>query len=82
MIAPNERYITDAEGKRVGVILDIATFERMVELLEDAEDEAWAADYARRKAAGQLTPDELETIPLDQAIAELEAQWAAEETTE
>jgi hypothetical protein len=82
MIALNERYITDADGKRVGVILDIATFEQIVEALEDAEDEAWAADYERRKAASQLTPDELETVPLDQAIAEIEAEWAAEERTE
>ncbi len=82
MIELNERYIIDTEGKRVGVILDIATFERMVELLEDAEDEAWAVDYARRKAAGQLTPDELETVPLDQAIAEIEAEWAAEKRAE
>ncbi len=82
MIELNERYIIDTAGKRVGVILDMATFERIIELLEDAEDEAWAADYERRKAAGQLTPDELETVPLDQAIAEIEAQWAAEKQTE
>jgi hypothetical protein len=79
MITLNERYITDAAGNRIAVVLDLETFEHLIELLEDAEDEAWAADYERRKVAGLLAPDELETVPLDQAIVEIESQWKAEE---
>lgn len=35
---PRERYIVDADGKRVAVILDIEDYERMVEAMEDLED--------------------------------------------
>ena len=34
----NERYLTDAEGKRVAVVLDMVTWERILEDLEDLED--------------------------------------------
>ncbi|MBA3943462.1 MAG: hypothetical protein H0X37_02740 [Herpetosiphonaceae bacterium] len=73
------QYITDAQGKALGVFLDIDTYQEMVEALEDAADRNFALDYSARKAAGQLTPDELDVIPLDQAIAESEAVWAERE---
>ncbi len=38
MIDLNERYITDADGERTAVILEIATFERLLDELEDLED--------------------------------------------
>ncbi len=79
MFTLNERYITDAGGKRIGVILDLETFERLLAAVEDAEDIAWAQDYSARKVAGQLTPDETATVPFEQVAAELAAKWAAEE---
>ena len=41
----------------------------------DAEDEEaarWAQNYERRKAAGELTEDERDAIPFDQAMRELD----------
>lgn len=64
-VAANTDLITDADVARA--------VERFQELLEDAEDEAWAREYARRAAAGELTEDELATIPWEQVRAELAA---------
>jgi len=71
----HERYLTDADGNQIAVVLDLDIYRQMIDRLEDFEDAEWARDYELRKAAGQLTPDELETMPLDQAIAEIEAEW-------
>jgi len=71
-------FITDAAGETVAVVLDIATYRALVEAAEDAEDTAWARDYTARKAAGTLTEDERETVPLEDVAAELRARWARE----
>ena len=73
------QYLVDSVGNRIAVVLDLATYERLIERLEDYEDAEWAREYEARKAAGLLTPDERDTIPLDQAIAEIEAEWATVE---
>ena len=73
------QYLVDGVGNRIAVVLDIATYDRLIERLEDYEDAEWAREYEARKAAGLLTPDERDTIPLDQAIAEIEAEWSAME---
>ncbi len=73
------QYLTDAEGNRTAVVLDLETYREMLEALEDAADRDFALDYEAREAAGLLTPDELDVMPLDQAIAEIEAVWAARE---
>ena len=65
----NERYLIDAEGKRVAVVLDIATWERILEELEDLED---IRDGEAALAA--LAAGEEEAIPFDQAMAEIDAQ--------
>ena len=79
MATLNERYLVDADGNRVGVVLDIETYQQMLERLEDLEDAEWAREYEARKAAGLRTTEERELIPLDQAIAEIEAEWATVE---
>ena len=56
-------FIVDAEGQRTAVILDLATYEQMLEDLEDLED-IRAADAAKR--------DDPEGLPLDEALAEIE----------
>lgn len=71
-------FVTDNQGNTVAVVLDIVTYRALVEAAEDAEDTAWARDYTARKAAGTLTEDERETVPLDDVAAELRAKWAAE----
>ena len=70
------QFVTDSTGTQVAVVLDIATYERLLEAADLADDEAWAADYAARKAAGQLGADEQETIPFEQALAIIDAARA------
>ncbi len=60
------RYIVDENGKRVGIILDIKEYERMVEKLEDVED-ARAADEVRAAVAR----GEDEFIPYEQTMREI-----------
>ena len=38
MVTMQEQYLTDREGKRVGVVLDLEQFQRIVEELEELED--------------------------------------------
>lgn len=67
MIALNERFLVDADGTRVGVLLDMQTYEQLLEALEEFED---ILAYDAAKASGE-TP-----IPLEQAIAEIEQERA------
>ncbi|MGH3087905.1 MAG: hypothetical protein ACRDSJ_11385 [Rubrobacteraceae bacterium] len=64
----NIQYVTDADGKRVGVILDIEEFERIMDELEDAR----AAEEARR----EIESGEDELIPWERAKKEIEEEWA------
>ena len=40
----NGRFVVDENGKRVGVLLDIKEYERMIEELEELEDACAAAE--------------------------------------
>ncbi|MGF1567017.1 MAG: hypothetical protein ACFCVD_02890 [Nodosilinea sp.] len=60
-----ERYLVDGQGNRIGVVLDIATYQQLLAKLEELE-ELYAFDMAA--ASGD------EAIPLEQAIAEIEQQ--------
>ena len=62
----NGRYVVDKNGKRVGVLLDIKEYERMVEELEELED-----ILAYREAKAALESGEDEAIPLEQAMREI-----------
>ena len=59
----NERYIVDADGNRVGVVLDLADYARLLEELEELE-------ALRAFDAAKASRDE--AIPFEQAIAEIE----------
>ncbi|MCC7360193.1 MAG: hypothetical protein IT317_11985 [Anaerolineales bacterium] len=59
----NPQYITDAGGNRVGVILAMDVYRKVVEALEDLVDQA---DFDEAMAA------KAETMPFEQAIAEIE----------
>jgi PHD/YefM family antitoxin component YafN of YafNO toxin-antitoxin module len=63
MLQPKERYIVDENGQRVGVVLDIEDYRRLLEELEELEA-IRASDVA--KASGD------EVVPLDQALAEID----------
>ena len=62
----NGRYVVDENGKRVGVLLDIKEYERMVEEIEELED-----ILAYREAKAALESGEDEAIPLEQAMQEI-----------
>ncbi len=68
----NPQYLVDADGNRIAVVLDMDTYRRMVDELEEV-DAVRAYDAAVADQAGA------EMLPLDQAVAELEAEWAASE---
>ena len=63
MAARKERYVVDEEGHRIGVILDMAEYCKMVEELEELES---IRAYDAAKAA------ENEAIPFEQAVDEIE----------
>lgn len=63
----NGHYVVDENGKRVGVLLDIKEYERMIEELEELEDARAAAEV---RAAIERGEEEL--IPFDQAMQEIE----------
>ncbi len=62
------QYITDSAGNRVAVILDIETYQQMLEALDDAD-----AIRSYDAAVAAQVNDEL--VPLDQAVAEIEGVW-------
>lgn len=56
-----EQFITDATGKRVGVLLDLATYDR----LRDAEEELGdirAYDSARPKIHAEIKAGKFDTL--------------------
>ena len=65
MTVLQEQYLTDREGKRVGVVLDLDQFHRILEELEELED---IRAYDAAKASGE------EAIPFDQAVMEIQQQ--------
>jgi len=63
MIALKERFVVDEKGDRVGVLLDIEEYRRLLEELEELES-LRAFDAAKASAD--------EAIPFEQAVSEIE----------
>lgn len=63
MLPLNEQYIVNGRGERVGVLLDIATYRRLLDALEELDA---IRAYDEAKAAGD------EAVPFEQAVAEIE----------
>lgn len=59
----NERYVVNEKGERVGVLLDISEYQRILEELEELES-------IRAYDAAKASKDE--AIPFEQAINEIE----------
>jgi len=59
------QFVTDADGKRLSVILPIAEYEALVERLEDLEDLEDA-----REVLSQVERGEEDTIPWEAVKAE------------
>ena len=58
-----ENYVVDEKGNRIGVVLDIADYRRLLEELEELES---IRAYDVAKASGD------EAIPFEQAVSEIE----------
>ena len=58
-----ERFIVDENGKRIGVLLDIEDYHKLLEELEELDT---LRAYDAAKASGD------EVLPLEQALAEIE----------
>ena len=63
------RYVTDENGERIGVILDVREYERLMEGLEDLADLRAADEGLHAIARG-----EEELLPLDEAVQEMEEE--------
>jgi len=57
-----KQFVTDENGVRVAVVLDIKEYE---ELLDDLEDLQTVREYEEAKASGEVP------IPLEQALDEI-----------
>jgi hypothetical protein len=62
-----ERYIVDEQGNRIGVLLDIGVYQQLLDKLEELES---------LHAFDRANASEDEAIPLEEAIADIEAQRA------
>jgi len=60
------RYLTNEKGERIGVLLDIKEYERLIEELEELAD---VRSYDEAKA--QIEREGDEAIPLEQAMREI-----------
>jgi len=63
VITFKERYVVDEKGNRVGVLLDMEDYCKLLEELEELES---IRAYDAAKASGD------EVIPFEQAVAEIE----------
>ena len=63
MLQPKERFIVDENGQRIGVLLNIEDYQKLLEELEELEA---IRAYDAAKASGD------EVLPLEQALAEIE----------
>jgi len=58
-----ERYLVDDNGNRIGVVIDIEDYQRLLQEIEELES---IRAYDAAKASGD------EAIPFEQAVAEIE----------
>jgi len=67
MVALNERFVVDADGKKVAVVLDLEDYKRLLDELEELEE---IRAYDAAKSSGE-TP-----VPFDQATHSIERDRA------
>lgn len=65
MTVVKERYVVDGQGTRVGVLLDIWDYQRLLEELEELES-------IRAYDAAKASDDTV--IPFEQAVEEIEQE--------
>lgn len=59
----DEQYVVDEQGNRTAVILDLASYQKVLEDLEELES---ISAYDAAKASGE------QAVPLEQALAAIE----------
>lgn len=60
-MAVKEQFLTDAKGKRTGVVLDLATYERLREAEEELAD-IQTYDALRERAHSEVAAGQFETL--------------------
>ncbi|MDI6782098.1 MAG: hypothetical protein QME49_08365 [bacterium] len=63
MLALKERYVTDEGGHRMGVLLDMKSYRKILEEIEELES---IRAYDSAKASGDVS------IPFEQAVSEID----------
>lgn len=61
MAAKDEQFLTDAQGRRTGVLLDLGTYQRLREA-EDELAEIQAYDAARPKVLSEIAAGDFTTL--------------------
>lgn len=67
------KFVIGPDGQPTAALVDIAAWQQVVALLEEAEDQGLIRAYLARRRAAQ-TPEELGLISWEQAEAELDAR--------
>ena len=62
MVRLNQRYIIDGQGNKVGVLLDMEDYQKLLEELEELES---IRAYDSAKASGD------EAVPFETAVADI-----------
>ena len=65
MIQLKEHYVVDKQGSRIGVLLDLEDYRKLLTELEELES---IRAYDMAKASGD------ECVPFEQAVAEIEGE--------
>ena len=61
LVLKDEQFVTDGKGKRVGVLLDLKTYDRLREAEEELAD-VRAYDAARPKVAADVKAGQFSTL--------------------
>jgi len=78
IFASQVQFVVGAEGKPTAVLLDIATWERVLQALEDAEDLLIAKQALADLAAAGGDPEKAGYLTWEQVRAQIEAGDAQE----
>jgi len=73
LAANEEQFLTDAKGKRTGVVLDLQTYERLLEAEEELAD-MHAYDSARDRAHSEITAGQFSTLAAFRAARQRKAK--------
>ncbi|MCU0491979.1 MAG: hypothetical protein MUD01_10345 [Chloroflexaceae bacterium] len=66
----NVRFVVDEHGEPTAALLDIATWQQVVQLLEEAEDQGLVRSYLERRRTA-ATPEAMGLVPWEEVEAEL-----------